>query len=214
MAVHGQGYTPEDRDVLLTDTNYSAIWDTRDLGIVQKKFALIRHHHDNGNLSKVKEIWEDGIEKKFNRMDEGQSVTDTPEDPRPLEVVKKRDLLTNDGMGLLCSIIIGNVATRPSHYASGNGTGIPTIGDTKLQSERARIGLATDGFATAAGTTLRYGAVFIPTFASHVIAEAGVVNAPVNGRFLNRTLYPTPRLTHTILEDFYTLAITLSLTAV
>jgi hypothetical protein len=159
-------------------------------------------------------LWEEGIERKMNRIDNGQSVVDTPDDPAPLDVVKKRDLLTNGGMGLLCSIIIGNVATRPSHYASGNGTGLANIGDSRLQSERARIALATDGFATAAGTTLRYGAIFIPTFPSHVISEAGVTNAATGGTFLNRTVYPTPRLTHTILADFYTLAITLSLTAV
>jgi hypothetical protein len=212
--VYSQIASPDDRDVLLVDDNYSATWDTRDLDIVKKKFALIRHHFDAGNLSKVKEIWDDGIERKMNRIDNGQSVIDTPEDPRPLDVVKKRDLLTNNGMGLLCSIIIGNVVARPTHYASGNGTNLPSVGDSKLQSERARIGMATDGFATAAGTTLRYGAIFIPTFPSHVIAEAGVVNAAIGGTFLNRTVYPTPRLVHTILADFYTLAITLSMTAV
>lgn len=209
-----QSAPADDRDVLITDDNYSAIWDTRDLGTIKKKFALVRHHFETGNHSKVKEIWEDGIERKMDRIDNGQSVQDTPEDPAPLEVNKKRDLLTNDGMGLLASIIIGNVLQRPSHYASGNGTAIATVGDTGLQSERARIGLATDGFATAAGTTIRYGAIFIPTFPSHVIAESGVANAATGGRFLNRTVYPTPRLTHTVLADFYTLAITISLTAV
>ena len=213
--VYGHQVAPaDDRDVLITDDNYSAIWDPRDLGTIRKKFALIRHHFEEGNHSKVREIWEDGIERKMNRMDQGQYTIDTPEDPAPLEVNKKQDLLTNDGMGLLASIIIGNVLQRPSHMASGNGTRIATVGDSGLQSERARIGLATDGFATAAGTTIRYGAIFIPTFPSPVIAESGVVNAATGGRFLNRTVYPTPRLTHTLLSDFYTLAITISLTAV
>jgi hypothetical protein len=209
-----QSAPTEDRDVLITDDNYSAIWDPRDLSTVQKKFALVRYNFERGDHAKVKEIWEDGIEKKMDRMDNGQYVQDTPEDPKPLEVNKKRDLLTNDGMGLLASIIIGNVLQRPSHYASGNGTAIATVGDSGLQSERARIALATDGFAVAAGTTIRYGAIFIPTFPSHVIAESGVANASTGGRFLNRTVYPTPRLTHTHLADFYTLAITVSLTAV
>jgi hypothetical protein len=198
----------------MTDENYSAIWDPRDLDLIQKKFKLIRYNFERGDHSKVKEIWEDGIERKMDRMDQGQYVQDTPDDPKPLEVNKKRDLLTNDGMGLLASIIIGNVLQRPSHYASGNGTVIATVGDSGLQSERARIALATDGFAVAAGTTIRYGAIFIPTFPSHVIAESGVANAATGGRFLNRTVYPTPRLVHTHLADFYTLAITISLTAV
>jgi hypothetical protein len=198
----------------MTDENYSAIWDPRDLDLIQKKFKLIRYNFERGDHSKVKEIWEDGIERKMDRMDNGQYVQDTPDDPKPLEVNKKRDLLTNDGMGLLASIIIGNVLQRPSHYASGNGTTIATVGDSGLQSERARIALATDGFAVAAGTTIRYGAIFIPTFSSHVIAESGVANAATGGRFLNRTVYPTPRLVHTHLADFYTLAITISLTAV
>lgn len=205
---------PDDRDVLITDDNYSAIWDPRDLDLITKKFKLIRYHWERGDHAKVKEIWQDGIERKMDRMDNGQYVQDTPEDPKPLEVNKKRDLLTNGGMGLLAGIIIGNNLQRPSHYASGNGTTIATVGDSGLQSERARIAMATDGFAIAAGTTLRYGAIFIPSFPSHVIAESGVVNAATAGTFLNRTVYPSPRLTHTLLADFYTLAITISLTAV
>lgn len=208
---------PDDRDVLITDDNYSATWEPRDLYAIKKKFALIREAWGDGrdpDYGAINHLWINGIENKMDRIYDGESVIDTPDDPRPLEVNKKRDLLTNDGMALLASIIIGNVLQRPSHYAAGNGTVIPTIGDTGLQSERARIGLATDGFAIAAGTTIRYGAIFIPTFPSFVIAESGVVNAPQAGRFLNRTVYPTPRLVHTHLSDFFTLAITVSLTAV
>ncbi len=206
--------TPEDRDVLLRDINYAATWDPRDLELIQRRFRQIRHYERLGNVLKVRELWDEGIERKFVRMWNGQYVPDTPNDPKPLEAVIKNDLLTNPGMALLCQIIIGNSAARPTHYASGNGTGLPNIAQSRLESERARIGIHTDGFATTAGTSLRYGAIFIPNFPTHVIAESGVVNAPIGGTFLNRTLYTTPRLIHTVLDDFYTLAITLTMTAV
>lgn len=206
--------SPEDRDVLLRDINYAATWDTRDLELVQKQFRKIRLYYKRGDLAKVKEIWDDGIEKKFIRMWNGQYVQDTPNDPKPLDAVIKNDMLTNPGMVLLCSIIMNNTSARPTHYASGNGVSLPNIAQNRLDSERARISMETDGFRTSAGTSLRYGAIFFPNFPTHVISESGVTNAPVGGIFLNRTLYSVPRLTHTIMDDFYTLSITLTMTAI
>lgn len=209
------GYsTPDDKAVLLQDTNYGATWNPNDLKLLQKQFRLIRRYNKLNDLGKVKELWEDGIERKLIRTWNGEYVPDTVNDPKPLEVIVRDDMLLNGGMGLLCSIIIGNSAARPTHYASGNGVSLPNVAQNRLDSERARIGLHTDGFATAAGTSLRYGAIFIPNFPTHVIAESGVVNAAIGGTFLNRTLYSVPRLVHTLLDDFYTLAITLTMTAV
>ena len=63
----------------------------------------------------------------------------------------------------------------------GDGTSVATIGDTKLQSEKFRISMTTDGFRTAAGTVARYGAVFIPSAPSHTVAESGIFDAPGGG---------------------------------
>ena len=69
-------------------------------------------------------------------------------DPAPTDVAVKNDVITNQGMGRLVSIIIGKTNERFLHYASGAGTSVATIGDTKLQDEKFRISMATDGFRT------------------------------------------------------------------
>ena len=207
--------TTEDRDVLLQDVNWAACWDVRDYEFVTKLFAKIRTAETEGNLSKVKELLQEGYERKLSRKHEGQSVIDTPTDPAPLEVARKNDVITNQGMGRIVSILVGKTNTRFDHYASGDGTSVATIGDTKLQSEKFRISMTTDGFGTAAGTVARYGAVFIPSAPSHTVAESGIFDAAGGGTPLNRTVYPaSQRIVHSIFVDFYSLSIALYLSSV
>ena len=204
----------EERDVLLRDVNLAALWDKRDYIYVKKLFDKIRiaeEQHNHPEVHKLITEWEGKVE----RMLEGQYVEDTPNNPKPLQVARKNDVITNQGMARLVSIIVGKTNLRFTHYASGDGIAIATVGDTKLQAEKFRISMATDGFMTAAGTAARYGAVFIPSAPSHVVAEAGVVDTATLGTFLNRTLYPaSQRIVHTILEDFYSLSIALYLSSI
>jgi hypothetical protein len=211
------GYTasPDEKAVLMEDFNWAVSWDVRDYDYVKKQIDLIRHYENEDNQGKVKELLQDGLEAKYNRMLEGQYVPDTPTDPKPYQVSFKRDVLTNNGMGRLVSIIIGKVIKRFSHYASGNNASPATIGDTALLSEKARIGMSTDGYATASGTVARWGAVFLPTFPSHVVAESGVFDEGIGGLMLNRTVYQsTQRITHTIFDDFYSLSIAVYLSSI
>ena len=205
----------EDRDVIMQDVNWAACWDVRDYAFVKKLFAKIRIAESLGNVSRVKELLQDGYEIKLRRKHEGQSVLDIPTDPAPLEVARKNDVITNQGMGRIVSILVGKTSARFNHYASGDGTSVATVGDTRLQSEKFRISMTTDGFMTAAGTVARYGAVFIPSAPSHTVAESGVFDAASGGTPLNRTLYPSAqRIVHTIFTDFYSLSIALYLSSV
>lgn len=205
----------DERDVILRDVNLAALWSKEDYPFVKKLFDKIRVAEEQGHNDKVHELIETVWEAKVNRMLEGQYIPDTPENPKPLEVSKKNDVITNQGMGRIVSILVGKTNLRFTHYASGNGTSIATIGDTQLQSEKFRIAMTTDGFMTAAGTVARYGAVFIPSAPSHTISESGVVDVATGGTFLNRTLYPSSqRIVHTILEDFYSLSIALYLSSI
>lgn len=199
----------------MQDVNWAACWDVRDYEFVTKLFAKIRTAETEGNLSKVKELLQEGYERKLMRKHEGQSVIDIPSDPAPLEVARKNDVITNQGMGRIVSILVGKTNTRFDHYASGDGTSVATIGDTKLQNEKFRISMTTDGFRTAAGTVARYGAVFIPSAPSHTVAESGIFDAAGGGTPLNRTVYPaSQRIVHSIFVDFYSLSIALYLSSV
>lgn len=205
---------PEERDVLMQDINYAAAWEKCDYIFVRKLFAKIQIAEDIGDVGKVRELTEK-YETKLRRRYNGQYVQDTPSDPAPTDVAVKNDVITNQGMGRLVSIIIGKTNDRFLHYASGAGTSVATIGDTKLQDEKFRISMATDGFRTAAGTVARYGAVFIPSAPSHTVAESGVVTTATGGTFLNRTVYPaSQRVVHTIFENFFSLSVALYLSSV
>ena len=134
----------DERDVLLQDVNYAAAWEKCDYLFVKKLFAKIQVAEDYGDLGKVRELTEK-YETKLRRRYNGQYVQDTPSDPAPTDVAVKNDVITNQGMGRLVSIIIGKTNDRFLHYASGAGTSVATIGDTKLQDEKFRISMATDG---------------------------------------------------------------------
>jgi hypothetical protein len=204
----------EDRAVLVEDLNYVGCWDTSDYRYVSRLFKEIQIAEDNGEEDIVENLSR-GYERKITRKFEGQYIPDIKEDPAPVDVSFKKDVITNQGMGRLVSIIIGKTNDRFLHYASGAGTSVATIGDTKLQDEKFRISMATDGFRTAAGTVARYGAVFIPSAPSHTVAESGVVTTATGGTFLNRTVYPaSQRVVHTILENFYSLSVALYLSSV
>ena len=111
-------------------------------------------------------------------------------------------------MGRIVSILVGKTNTRFDHYAVGDGTSVATIGDTKLQSEKFRISMTTDGFRTAAGTVARYGAVFIPSAPSHTVAESGIFDAAGGGTPFNRTVYPaSQRIVHSDFRGFLQLII-------
>jgi hypothetical protein len=196
------------------DVNFAACWDLQDYAWVKKQFAKIRAYNDMGYDDKAVEL-EEAIELKMVRMMDGQYVQDIPNDPKPMQASIKLDVITNQGLVRIISILAKKTTVGFSHYASGDGTSIATIGDTRLQGEKFRISMTTDGFITAAGTVGRFGAVFIPSAPSHAVSEAGVCDAASGGTFLNRTLYPSAsRIVHTIFEDFYTLSIALYTSAI
>ena len=209
-----QAIPDDERAVIMEDLNYAAAWDLNDYTYVSRLFKEIQIANDYGEDDIVENLSR-GYERKITRKYEGQYIPDIKEDPAPTEVSFKKDVITNQGMGRLVSIIIGKTNERFLHYASGDGTSVATIGDTKLQNEKFRISMATDGFRTAAGTVARYGAVIIPSAPSHVVAESGVVTTAMGGTFLNRTLYPAAqRVTHTIFQDFFSVSIALYLSSV
>lgn len=201
----------------ISDIHYLGIYDVKDHDIIKKKFQLVNSEYlnnpDNPNVEKLNELNKE-LEGKITRKFEGQYIQDTSNSPAPIDAVVNYDILTNDGLFMICSRFIGSsTITPPTHMAAGDGTAIATQGDLRLQNERARISMITDGFRTAAGTTMRYGAVFLPTFPSFIIAESGAVNAATGGRFLDRTTFPSPRRVHTTNLDFFTISVTVALTA-
>ena len=206
----------EDRFAVFKDVNYAAGWALEDYNWVKRQFAKIQAYNDLGYDDRALELQE-SYELKMIRMLDGQYVQDTPTNPRPMQASIKIDVITNQGLVRIISLLAKKTVTGFTHYASGNGTTIATIGDSRLQSERFRISMTTDGFITAAGTVARYGAVFIPSAPSHSVSEAGVVDGAIapGGTFLNRTLYTAAnRVVHTIFEDFYTLSIALYSSAI
>ena len=196
------------------DLNLAAAWDLRDYNHVKKQFQemqIASDYDDEEEVHRLSIAYEEKIIRKYN----DQTLVDTPDDPAPTDVSLMPDVITNQGMGRLVSIIIGKTQERFLHYATGQGTSVATIGDFKLQDEKFRISMATDGFRTAAGTVARYGAVIIPSAPSHTVSESGVVTTAVGGTFLNRTLYPAAqRVSHTIFENFFSVSIALYLSSV
>jgi hypothetical protein len=214
------GFEAEERPVfaVLKDVNFAAKWDLTDYEYCWKTARKMQALNDAGSEYDDKLIeLQEHEELKLIRMLDGQYVQDIPTDPKPTQAAIKIDVVTNQGLVRVVSVLTNKTTQRFTHYASGDGQRVATSADTKLLNEKFRISMGTDGFITAAGTVARYGAVFIPSAPSHTIAEAGVVDSatPGSGTFLNRTLYlGAQRIVHTIFEDFYTLSIALYSSAI
>jgi len=200
---------------MIRDFNTAVAWDVRDVETIRRRFQLIQALTSSGNIPRANEL-ASAYETKANRIIEGQyTMPHTIDDPEPLEVVTAWDLLTNIGMSRIVALVIGIATARMTHMAEGSGTSFPNGGNTSLDSEVGRMPLVTNGFATAAGTVMRFGATFLQTFPSHVVAESGVVDAASFGTFLNRTLYRVDkRINHTENLDATSLTLAIYCTSV
>jgi hypothetical protein len=194
-------------------TGYCASWDLDSLSYIQKIFIKIRHANAAKDFWNVK-LYTDSFSDKLDRIWHDQTVDDP--DFEPIHVGKSSNKVVNDGLVRIAELVTGSVGLNSgfgassgffTHFAAGAGTNAVSASDFQLQAEVARVGLASDGFQTAAGSIMRFGGFFAPSIASCVVNEGAVLDDPTQGVMLFRTVYPSGQgVTHTVSQDFWTLS--------
>lgn len=210
------------------DVGYSALWDKHDLKLISKKFAKIAElTHELKNLSlnymiynevekflcqdikdevrilrhqrsKLVDDFDEQLERNFN---------DQTSELEPLEVNKQFDRVVASGMGRIAEFVVGESTEFFDHFAAGISISPVYASDTELIEEIARVSIDTQGYATASGAVIKYGAYFAPNVQTAEISEAGVFDSPEGGTMLFRTVYPLNKvINHTQSITFFTLS--------
>jgi hypothetical protein len=210
------------------DIGYEALWDKSDMLTVSTRFAKINNlskeikflninnliYSNEGFLSSsiVDEInllraertvlidgFETQLERKFNDQ--------TTHGFNPLEVNRQEDRVVASGMGRIAEFVVGESTQFFNHYSAGTGTTPVYASDTALIEELVRVSIEQQGYATASGAVMKYGAYFAPGVQTATITEAGVFDQMVGGTMLFRTVYPLDKvLNHTQGITFFTLS--------
>lgn len=105
------------------------------------------------------------------------------------EVVEYRtakNLVVADGLKYIASRMTGTTPAVMSHMAIGTGTNGAGAANVTLQTETARVALAS---STASENVVTYVATFPAGTGTGAITEAGILNAASNGNLLCRTVF-------------------------
>jgi len=210
------------------DIGYEALWDKSSMWTVSKRFYEIHQLSEeikylNNNKviypnesyinssiddeisllknekNKLINTFEDQLERKFNDQ--------TTHDFNPLEVNRQEDRVVASGMGRIAEFIVGESTQFFNHYSAGTGTTPVYASDTALIEELVRVSIEQQGYATASGAVIKYGAYFPPGVQTATITEAGVFDQMVGGTMLFRVVYPLDKvLNHTQGLTFFTLS--------
>jgi hypothetical protein len=210
------------------DVGYEALWDKSSMWTVSKRFYEIHQLSEeikylNTNKSiysnepyinssiddeiiflrnkknKLINTFEEQLERKFNDQ--------TTHGFNPLEVNRQEDRVVASGMGRIAEFIVGESTQFFNHYSAGTGTTPVYASDTALIEELVRVSIEQQGYATASGAVIKYGAYFPPGVQTATITEAGVFDQMVGGVMLFRTVYPLDKvINHVQSITFFTLS--------
>ena len=104
------------------------------------------------------------------------------------EVVEQRaaNLVVTTGKNFTASRMVGVASNVMSHMAIGSGTTAAAVGDTTLQTELARVALASSSATT---NVVTYTATFGVGVGTGAVTEAGILNASSAGALLCRVVF-------------------------
>lgn len=218
------------------DVGYEALWDKSDFNKISKYFSEINQLtkeirslsinkliypdeqmindqvDDEINFIKLKKaslvkIFEDQLERKYNDQTSILEPHEINKHVSPLKVNKQVDRVVASGMGRIAEFVVGESTQFFNHYSAGTGTTPVYASDTALIEELVRVSIELQGYATASGAVIKYGAYFPPGVQTATITEAGVFDQMVGGVMLFRTVYPLEKvINHVQGTTFFTLS--------
>lgn len=178
---------------IVEDFAQNAMWnpeDTNDIDDEIWQVKMAAPDRENGGVM-TGSTWFDKLMRCYN--DHRNVIFNRS--GRPFEPVyvtpRKYDMVTNDGIHLLCQLGTGEVQGRYfNSYAVGTGNSIELPNDDRLESEiGSRIDLRIDGFAVATGDAMVFQGFFPVLFQTADIYETAVFNQAAGGIPLFRTVF-------------------------
>lgn len=115
------------------------------------------------------------------------SIKKYDKDLNLIEEIDIPNLIVNTGKSYVAERMISNTTDIMSNMAVGDGSGVVTVSDVGLVSEKARVILSS---SSRTNTNITYTATFLAGVATGAINEAGIFNASTAGTMLCRTTFP------------------------
>jgi hypothetical protein len=192
-----------------TDITHAYLWDVSDYEYIKKIYATIKL------LDKFHEFEEkraeiSRFERILNRAQNDQTAYDELHARRvePMEILEKKDRITNSGRTRAAELIAGEAGNRFDFAAIGTSQLPVSDSDSGLFAEVNRINIRLSGYASASGAIIKHSALWTPGLQSATFWEF----APVDRAVFNvlqmiwaRVVFPpTKGLVHIQNVDFFT----------
>lgn len=191
------------------DITHAYSWDTSDFDYIKKIYSKIKF------LDKIQEFGEkrgeiSRFEKLLDRATNDQTAFDDMHNRivRPIDVIEKKDRITNSGRTRAAELIAGEAGNRFDYAAIGTSQIPVSDSDAGLYAEVNRINLRLSGYASASGAIIKHSALWSPGLQSNTYWEF----APVDRASYNilqmiwaRVVFPIGKgLVHVQNVDFFT----------
>lgn len=185
------------------DICYACLYDKDDIKYIQKLMLKSDYF-----FSKIEQKWNDHCTK----LEIGNKKIEF------LQVAKSDDIVTYPGLSLCMQQILGLTAVRWRYMSAGSGLQQARPYQQALEAEvfpRADMTQPAQGSITHVGSALRFIGIFPSSFPTITVRESGVSQA-VSGTsiFLNRNVFSTAAISHTVGGTAFTLASQITFQAV
>lgn len=124
-----------------------------------------------------------------------------------IEEQTTKNLVVSDGLNFICSRMKDATATAMTDMAVGTGTTGAVAGDSALETEAARVTLAS---TSVSSNEIEYVASFSAGTGTGALTEAGIFNASSGGTMLCRVVFD---VINKAAADSMTITWTITLTA-
>lgn len=109
-----------------------------------------------------------------------------------MNLIERREfenLVVTTGLNWITDRLNDPVPAVMTHIAVGSSNAVPTMSQTILTSEVARVAVTTSGGATS-NNNLVFAATLLPGTGTGSLQEAGIFNSAAGGTMLSRVTYP------------------------
>lgn len=192
------------------DVTHAYVWDKSDFDVINREYRLIRDLHRRRDFEMKREVI-NNLEKQCERMRNDQSVFESREQRyiKPIDIIEKRDRITNSGRTRAAELIAGEAGNRFDYAAIGTSQVPVSDSDFQLFAEVNRINLRLSGYASASGAIIKHSALWTPGLPSNTYWEFAPVDRAafhILQMIWARVVFPPNKgLVHVANEDFFTI---------
>lgn len=177
----------------LIDEGFLASWDLHAGERIAKITQAARYGYiDDITASKYFDDINDTIKRTWNDQ------TLHSHQIAPIDAAYKYDKITDYGLSLFCSLIVGKSVPLVSHMGIGDGSGDTYDYQDTLYAEKVRYAFGDQGYINSLGRTLRFHMTYDIMLSSATYTEIGLFNNPNIGvgPMIARSVF-NPGIVHT-----------------